>query len=181
MADAPGDPVSVARVTEYRRFLSSTFVVPVLIGVGLAVFAIMILVDTGSYTAKFAGGDPGPQIYPRMIAVASLVASAFLIYGVFRKTLATREVTEGKDSGDLSWPLILEIAVVIGCTFLFPHLGFMLTLAVLVGLTALIMGMRTWWHILLLVVVAPLVAWLLFGLLFKLPLPTGPIETLMGI
>lgn len=64
---------------------------------------------------------------------------------------------------------------------LLPVIGFSFAMILLLGVTGLLMGETRWWVVLATAVSSTLITLLLFGYVFSVPLPEGPIEILLGV
>lgn len=161
----------------------SSIVVPTAIGLGLAAFAAAIVLDTRSFTANFRGGDPGPASYPLMIACVSLIASAFLVVGTLRRGLSRKVAAPSDDEagGDVDRRMAAMLGALVLTAVLLPVIGFSFAMILLLGVTGLLMGETRWWVVLATAVSSTLITLLLFGYVFSVPLPEGPIEILLGV
>lgn len=67
----------------------------------------------------------------------------------------------------------LSVVLLILYTVVFPRLGFVVTSGVFVGICAYLFGSRSILKIAISMVAVPVVIWLFFELLFRIPLPHG--------
>jgi hypothetical protein len=67
----------------------------------------------------------------------------------------------------------LSVILMIVYTVLFPRLGFVVTSGLFVGFYAYLFGSRSILKIAISIIAVPLVIWLFFEVLFRIPLPHG--------
>jgi putative tricarboxylic transport membrane protein len=125
-----------------------------------------------SYLPPMPGQQIGPSVFPTVVG-AALVACGLAI--------SIRRPDDGEDDGrDRSWMrsplayvrLALPPALLIAYVMIVETVGFLLTAAGLVFITALAMGARLKLAAPL-ALVAPVVAYLIFGKLLRVSLPPG--------
>ncbi|GJD93415.1 hypothetical protein OCOJLMKI_0609 [Methylobacterium iners] len=148
-------------------------VVEILVALILMGLAAMVLWD--SYE-RGAGWDGGPQngFFPARVgwilliaAVAALVSalrredSVFVTYGQLRMVAS------------VFLPLLLYVT---GIEFL----GLYVASALFMALFMIMLGDFRWWQTLLAVVAVPLIAFWVFEVQFRLSLPKGPVEAMLG-
>jgi putative tricarboxylic transport membrane protein len=134
---------------------------------------------SGSRLPAVPGQDVGPAAFPMVIG-AGLVLCGVLIAGGIGHSFEAEDTGEDKRApglarhlGRLEWiaaflpPVLLILYVVVADT-----LGFLLTAALLLMVTALALG-ATWRMTIGLVLLAPPFVQLVFGKLLRVPLPDG--------
>lgn len=155
----------------------------IVLGLLVALLGGAVLWIAGGWQ-PMAGMAYGPGFFPGLIGAGLVICGAALVIGGLRARLAGRGGPPLRLDAWWGRPLALAragavIAAVIGYLLLAPLLGFLLTLfLVAIGLFA-ILAVR-WWLALLLALVTPAVLFYVFGTLLRIPLPRGPIETLIG-
>lgn len=155
----------------------------IVLGLLVALLGGAVLWIAGGWE-PMAGMAYGPGFFPGLIGAGLLICGAALVLGGVRARIAGRAGPPVRLDAWWGSPLALAragavLAAVIGYVLLAPVLGFLLTLfLVAVGLFA-ILAVR-WWLALLLAVATPAVLYYAFGTLLRIPLPRGPVETLIG-
>jgi putative tricarboxylic transport membrane protein len=114
--------------------------------------------------------ETSPTFIPTVLAVLIMIMDAGLIVQGF---LNPRR----EEPPDLSRTVIfrvgLSVILLIVYTILFPRLGFVVTSGLFVGIYAYLFGSRSVLKIALSMAAVPVVVWVFFELLFRIPLPHG--------
>lgn len=114
--------------------------------------------------------DTSPSFLPAVLAILIMIVGAGLILQGF---LSSRRDA----SQDLSRVVVLRVGLsvvlLILYTVVFPRLGFVVTSGVFVGIYAYLFGSRSILKIAISMVAVPVVIWVFFELLFRIPLPHG--------
>jgi putative tricarboxylic transport membrane protein len=111
-----------------------------------------------------------PSFLPAALAVLiMLMGAGLIIQGIFSP--------RRDEPSDLSRVVVfrvgLSVVLLILYTVLFPRLGFVVTSGLFVGIFAYLFGSRSVLKILLSVAAVPVIIWLFFEILFRIPLPHG--------
>ena len=139
----------------------------VLIGLGAL---ILVLIPSQIRNIPGMETDTSPSFLPAVLAILIMIAGAGLILQGF---LSSRRDA----SQDLSRVVVLRVGLsvvlLILYTVVFPRLGFVVTSGVFVGIYAYLFGSRSILKIAISMVAVPVVIWVFFELLFRIPLPHG--------
>lgn len=140
--------------------------------------AAYVLVESLGYKPG-TGGDPGAAALPRLVAVLSIAAALILIIQSLRKPMASKTPVE-KKSPKAAWRVgLMALTMGVG-TILLPMLGYFVVMSILLYAAGLLAGSQKWWVNLLIAFIGSWVTLLVFGGLFSVPLPMGPIDRLLG-
>ena len=139
----------------------------VLIGLGA-----LILILTPSQIQKIPGmeTETSPSFLPTVLAVLIMLMGAGLIVQGF---LSSRRDPLPDLTRMTVFRVGLSAVLLILYTIVFPRLGFVVTSGVFVGIYAYLFGSRSILKIAISMVAVPIVIWLFFELLFRIPLPHG--------
>jgi putative tricarboxylic transport membrane protein len=146
-------------------------------GIFLALGAIVIY-DSVTLGARW--GDDGPQAgyFPFYIAVIMCVASAVNLFRALRMTSQADHafVERGQFKLVLSVliPSILYVAAI-------AWLGIYLASAFFIAFFMRWLGKYPWWKLAAVSIGTSVVFFLIFEMWFKVPLPKGPLEALLGL
>lgn len=139
----------------------------VLIGLGAL---ILVLIPSQIRNIPGMETDTSPSFLPAVLAILIMIVGAGLILQGF---LSSRRDA----SQDLSRVVVLRVGLsvvlLILYTVVFPRLGFVVTSGVFVGIYAYLFGSRSILKIAISMVAVPVVIWVFFELLFRIPLPHG--------
>ena len=146
-----------------RRLIEGT----VLIGLGTL---ILVLIPSQIQTIPGMETKTSPSFLPAVLAVLlMLMGGGLIIQGL---------VSSRRDAPpDLSRVVVfrvgLSLVLLIVYTILFPRLGFVVTSGLFVGAYAYLFGSRSILKIAISTVAVPVIIWMFFELLFRIPLPHG--------
>ncbi len=115
-----------------------------------------------------------PSFLPVVLGISLMLTGLGLLIQSFKTKdkLSDQEGAQVLLSG--SFPIVLlAAALLIVYTMLFPHLGFLVTSALFVGIFNYLFGARNILKISLNMVLVPVGVWLFFEKLFHIPLPHG--------
>ena len=139
----------------------------VLIGMGAL---ILLLIPSQIHSIPGMETETSPSFLPAVLAVLIMLMGAGLILQGF---LSSRRAV----SPDLSRVVVLRVGLsvvlLIAYTVVFPRLGFVVTSGLVVGIYAYLFGSRSILKIAISMVAVPVVIWMFFELLFRIPLPHG--------
>ena len=139
----------------------------VLIGLGAL---ILILIPSQIRNIPGMETETSPSFIPSVVAVLLVLLGGGLIVQGF---LSPRRETPPDLSRVVVFRVGLSVVLLIVYTVLFPRLGFVVTSGLFVGIYAYLFGSRSILKIAISVVVVPVVIWLFFEILFRIPLPHG--------
>lgn len=146
-----------------RRLIEGT----VLIGLGAL---ILILIPSQIRNIPGMETATSPSFLPAVLAVLLVLMGAGLIVQGF---LSPRTDAPPDLSRVVVFRVGLSAVLLIVYTTLFPRLGFVVTSGLFVGVYAYLFGSRSILKIAISVVAVPVVIWLFFELVFRIPLPHG--------
>ena len=135
---------------------------------GLIVLALGYLLAGRQYPLDTLA-TPGPGIFPLAVGLALFALAVWQILAGGRR-LAPAAAKEADDVGISRTPLIM-IAVLVLYAATLPRLGFTLTSFVLVLVAARLMGLASWWRLVVLALGVTVVSRLIFGFWLGVPLP----------
>jgi len=135
---------------------------------GLIVLALGYLLAGRRYPLDTLA-TPGPGIFP-LAAGLALIALAVWQLLAARRRLAPSISSETSDGATSRAPLIM-IAVLVLYAATLPRLGFTSTSFVLVLVAARLMGLASWWRLVVLALGVTAVSRLIFGVWLGVPLP----------
>lgn len=155
-------------VTPERRPRWAAFI----IAAGLAGLAVMILTDAAGLKQDGGYAGVGPADVPRLIAYGLLVLSALTVLSGLKGDLP-------RPPRQAPAPLMWIMGGLVGQLLLLHVAGFVISGAILFGMTARGFGQKPLWRNLLVGFVLAFVIYGVFDRLLKLNLPGGPIELLI--
>lgn len=141
----------------------------------LVILGLAGLVLWDSY-GRGAGWDGGPEggFFPARAGWLLLVAGAFALVSALRRP----------DEVFVSYAQLVQVARVFVPLVLYVaaigFVGLYAASALFVVLFMLTLGSFRWWSVVLAGVLVPLVAFWVFEIQFRVPLPKGPLEALLG-
>jgi putative tricarboxylic transport membrane protein len=139
----------------------------VLIGLGA-----LILLLIPSQIKNIAGmeTETPPSFLPTVLAILIILMGAGLIGQGF---LSSRRETPPDLSRVVVFRVGLSVVLLIAYTVVFPRLGFVISSGLFVGIYAYLFGSRSILKIAISMAAVPVVIWMFFELLFRIPLPHG--------
>ena len=155
-------------VTPERRPRWAAFI----IAAGLAGLAVMILMDAAGLKQDGGYAGVGPADVPRLIAYGLLVLSALTVVSGLKGDLP-------RPPRQAPAPLLWIMGGLVGQLALLHVAGFVISGAVLFGMTARGFGQKPLWRNLLVGYALAFVIYGVFDRLLKLNLPGGPLEMLI--
>lgn len=155
---------------------SSRRAVPLVLAVLLLAASVLIIVEASGYR-RGSAGEPGPAMLPYFVAGLSTLAAVALVV----QTLRGVHLVEGDGAGGvLPIRVLVGMVMLIAAAFLFRELGFFLVFTVVSFTMGWLAGSRRWWSNLIVAAAVSWVVMIVFGRLFSVPLPAGPIDVLLG-
>jgi putative tricarboxylic transport membrane protein len=147
------------------------------IAVGILVGAFGLLAIASNYALGAGWAEDGPQAgyFPLRMGVAILLASMVVIIQALRKNdrSAFVEHAQLKLVATVLLPLVVYIAAV-------RFIGIYVTSALFIGIFMTLVGKFSWWRAAVTGIGFSLVLFGVFEIMFKVPLPKGPLEHLFG-
>jgi putative tricarboxylic transport membrane protein len=143
-----------------------------LIAAGLAGLAVMILTDAAGLKQDGGYAGVGPADVPRLIAYGLLVLAALTVVSGLKGDLP-------KPPRQAPAPVLWIMGGLVGQLALLHVAGFVVSGAILFGMTARGFGQKPLWRNLLVGFALAFVIYGVFDRLLKLNLPGGPIELLI--
>lgn len=142
------------------------------IAAGLAGLAALILVDASGLKQDGGYAGVGPADVPRLIAFGLLVLAALTVVSGLRGNLP-------QSPRQAPAPVLWILGGLLGQLALLHVAGFVVSGALLFGMTARGLGQRPLWKALALGLVLALAIYSVFDRLLQLNLPGGPLEQLI--
>lgn len=141
-------------------------------GIIITVIGAVVLVLIPSQVEKMPGmaTQMSPSFFPAIAAVLLVILGTAMIYQSFSKTVTQKPLEISRNA---VLRVILAAALLVAYTYLFQHVGFVVTSAVFFAIFAYIFGSRSVLKITISMILIPVVVWLFFEMLFKIPLPHG--------
>jgi hypothetical protein len=147
------------------------------IAVGVIVAAFALLAIASNYQLGAGWAEDGPQAgyFPLRMGVAILVASIVVIAQAVRKNdrSAFVEQAQLKLVATVLLPLVVYIAAI-------KFTGIYVASALFIGIFMTLVGKFHWLRSAVTGIVINLVLFWIFEIMFKVPLPKGPLEHLLG-
>ena len=145
--------------------------------VGLLIMAFSILAIVSNYQLGAGWADDGPQAgyFPLRMGVAIFIASIVVLVQALRKNDRSAFVEQAQLKLVLIvlLPLIVYIAAI-------RYTGIYVASALFIGIFMTLVGKFPWWKSAITGIGVNLVFFWVFEMLFKVPLPKGPLEQLLG-
>ena len=143
--------------------------------VSLSLLGVAGLALWDSY-GRGAGWDNGPEngFFPARVAWILVIAAIATLVSAFRQEESVF-VTFGQLRlvAQVFVPLFLYVLAI-------AFVGIYVASALFMALFMVMLGAFRWWQTLLAVVLTPLIIFWVFELQFRVPLPKGPLETMLG-
>jgi putative tricarboxylic transport membrane protein len=148
---------------EPRRLIEGGAVV----AIGVAILAL-----TPSQVRTIPGlqTEMSPTFIPTLVAVGLILAGLGLCAQAFLVDAPSGRIDLGR-TGLVR--VLAAVLLMVAYTILFPRIGFVVTSAVFLGVFTTMFGARSWFKVGLGMVLTPVVVWLFFEQLFRIPLPHG--------
>jgi hypothetical protein len=147
------------------------------IAVGIIVGAFALLAIVSNYQLGAGWAEDGPQAgyFPLRMGVAILVASIAVVIQAVRKDdrSAFVEHTQLKLVATVLLPLVVYIAAI-------KFIGIYVASTLFIGIFMTLVGKFSWWRSAITGVGISLALFWIFEIMFKVPLPKGPLEHLLG-
>lgn len=145
------------------------------VGCIVAGFALLAIVSNYQLGAGWAEDGPQAGYFPMRMGIAILIASIVVIVQAVRKNdrSAFVEHTQLKLVATVLLPLILYIAAI-------RYIGIYVASALFIGIFMGLVGKFRWWRSAITGIAISLALFWVFEMMFKVPLPKGPLEHLFG-
>lgn len=141
-------------------------------GIVLVLLGGVILLLVPSQIDEIPGMDSevSPSFLPIVLSVAIMAVGAGMVVRSFLRVSVGKPVDLTTDA---ALRVVSTVLLLVAYTFLFSHIGFVVTSAVFIGIFVYLFGSRDALKILLSMVFVPVAVWLFFEKLFHIPLPHG--------
>ena len=147
--------------------------------IGVAAFmAFLALIGIyGSIKVGIGWGDEGPRagFFPFYVSIVVLIACAINLISV----LATDKERVFAEWGQLRQVLAVLVPTIV-YVGLIPYLGIYVSSALLIAFFMRLFGRYGWLVTVVVSVVVPILNFLMFETWFLVPLPKGPLESMLG-
>lgn len=147
------------------------------VAVGFIVMAFALLAIISNYQLGAGWGEDGPQAgyFPLRMGVAILIASMFVIYQAVRKNdrSAFVEQTQLKLVATVLLPLVAYIASI-------KFIGIYVASTLFIGIFMRLVGKFGWARSIVTALIIDAALFWIFEIMFKVPLPKGPLEQMFG-
>lgn len=145
------------------------------VGALLAAFAILVIWTNYQLGAGWADDGPEAGYFPLRMGLFILIASIAVIVQALLKndTSPFAERAQLRQVAVVLVPLVLYVA-------LLQVLGIYVASALFIGIFMMWVGKFSWWKAAMVGIGINLVLFWVFELQFKVPLPKGPLERLLG-
>ncbi|MGA0532952.1 tripartite tricarboxylate transporter TctB family protein [Hansschlegelia sp. KR7-227] len=148
--------------------------VEIVVAGAILVLAAMVLWD--SY-GRGAGWDGGPQsgFFPARVGWILAIASAFALINAIRRRDQGTFATWGQLAlvAQIFAPLAIYVAAI-------EWIGIYVSSAIFMAAFMVFLGSFRWWTTLVISALTPVIAFWVFELQFRVPLPKGPFEAWLG-
>ena len=129
--------------------------------------------------AKVRVAALAPSYYPRIVAIClALVGAAILGNALFRKAQSSESAKDRRPDAMVRTAAIL--CILAACFLSLERLGFVLGSAITVALALLLGGERRYWLIGAIALLLPLLLYLFFLKVARIPMPTGVLQPFLG-
>lgn len=148
----------------------------ILSGAVLLLGSLALLIALPGQIETLDGPDLTPAFIPRLMIIGIGGLSAILlVQGVLtlRREGASGPAVELSDRLRGAGAVLALVAIIVFQILLMTRLGYLGSTALAVGALALLYGHRRWWHIAILMIVAPPAIMLFFRYLMLVLLPSG--------
>jgi hypothetical protein len=147
-------------------------------GVALAITGFAVLVIVGSLRAGINWGAEGPRagFFPFYIGLFILLASMVNLFSALMDLPRDKLFAEWGQLGRVL-AVIIPTAVFVG---IIPSLGIYVSSAMLIALFMKWLGKYRWSIVAAVSIGVPVATFLVFEKWFLVPLPKGPVETMLG-
>jgi putative tricarboxylic transport membrane protein len=141
-------------------------------GIVVAALGGVILILISSQVEEMPGmaTQMSPSFFPAVSAVSLIILGAILISQAFSKSGGQRSTNISRNA---ILRVILAAVLLVAYTYMLQYIGFVVTSALFFAIFAYIFGSRSFLKIVINMVLIPVVVWLFFEMLFKIPLPHG--------
>lgn len=149
--------------------------VELVVGALLAAFALLVLWTNYRLGAGWAAEGPEAGYFPLRMGVFILIGSVAVIYQALRKNDRSAFVEKGqlRQIAVVFIPLLIYVAAL-------QWIGIYVASTVFIALFMIYVGKFRWWQAAITGVAISLVLFWVFEVQFKVPLPKGPLESLLG-
>lgn len=141
-------------------------------------FPILCIIFVFSYYNSSKHMKPIANNYPKGIIFVLVILFLIFIYREGKAWLQNNEFSEEKKINIKQWwtewhKTVFSVIILLGYIFLIPKLGFYLATTLFLITLFVVLGFRRPIKLILLTLVLIMSSYMIFKMLFKLPLPTG--------
>jgi hypothetical protein len=160
------------------RPLASTRLLELCVAALLMLAGIVVMYDSVRVGMRWVSDGPQAGYFPFYIGVLLCVASLWSFAGA----LLDRQSAQKPFVSVRSFRMILAMLVPTAAyVALIGWLGFYVASFAYIGFFMVWLGKYSWLHAIAVAAVVSAIAFMLFEVWFKLPLPKGPLEALLGL
>jgi putative tricarboxylic transport membrane protein len=156
--------------------------------VGIFLLGLIVIWDSRRLGAGWASDGPEPGYFPFYIGLILCVASVINLFNAVRTKAGQAEKANASFVSVSSLKMVLSVliptvvyACMIGGVGPIPGLGIYVSSVFFIAAFMIWLGKYKWLLSLTVGIAVPVVFFLLFGTWFKVPLPKGPLEALLGL
>ncbi|WLI91383.1 tripartite tricarboxylate transporter TctB family protein [Massilia sp. R2A-15] len=145
------------------------------VGAVVAAFGLLAIVSNYKLGAGWAEDGPQAGYFPMRMGIAIFAASLVVIWQALRKNDRSAFVERGqlKLVATVLLPLVVYIAAI-------KFTGIYVASALFIGIFMALVGKFSWWKSAGIGLAINVVMFWVFEIAFKVPLPKGPLEHLLG-
>jgi putative tricarboxylic transport membrane protein len=139
---------------------------------------VIVIVDSVRLGARWGADGPQPGYFPFYLGVLICVASVVNFLSALRLRGAANKTFVGVQQLKLVLSVLVPSAIFTG---LIGYLGIYVSAILYVGFFMRWLGRYAWWKLMMVAFGNSTVFYLIFEVWFKIPLPKGPLEALLGL
>ncbi|WP_319416185.1 tripartite tricarboxylate transporter TctB family protein [Marispirochaeta aestuarii] len=118
-----------------------------------------------------------PRVFPQFVAVCTMIFSAMLIVKNVRLLAGKDTVVQEKKKLDSQFAARFGIFSAAGVLYvlLIDKIGYLIATPILIAATMLLFNEKRWFRVLMVSVLTTLILYMLFRMVFRVPLPRNPL------
>jgi hypothetical protein len=160
-----------------RNFAVSYLGVELVVSAILFLIGLAIIFDSQRMGSGWSGGNLQPGYFPMRLGILiSAVSAAIFVRALFKRSKPAKEFVTNTELGRVLAVLVPTILYVVGIQFI----GIYVSSAFFIGAFMRIGGKQGWVKTILVSIGTSVVLFVLFEVVFLIPLPKGPFEMLLG-